>query len=119
MPLAITSRVVSNVVIVDVSGRMCFLEVGLRDHVNELFAKGHREFVLNLSDVPYIDSFGLGQLITIWTSVRNKGGRVILLRPTGHVQKLFEITRLNSVFETSLDEGEALRALRMNVAIPA
>ncbi|MBI4475272.1 MAG: STAS domain-containing protein, partial [Acidobacteria bacterium] len=73
MALAITSRIVSGVVIVDVSGRLCFLEFALRDHINGLLVEGHRKFVLNLADVPYIDSFGLGQLITIWTSVRSRG----------------------------------------------
>ena len=74
MPVAITSRLVSGVVIMDVTGRMCFLEVALRDQVNELLDEGHRDFVLNLAGVPYIDSFGLGQLMSIWTSIRSKGG---------------------------------------------
>lgn len=59
MSLVITSRIISGVVIVDMSGRLCFLEVALQGHINELLAEGHREFVLNLADVPYINSFGL------------------------------------------------------------
>src|SRR5581483_69086 len=70
MPLVITSRLVSDVVIVDVNGRLCLPDVGLREHVNELLEEGHRAFVLNLAKVPYVDSFGLGQLITICTSVQ-------------------------------------------------
>ena len=119
MSLAIRSRIVSGVVIVDVSGRLCFLEVALRDHVKELLAQGHRAFVLNLADVPYVDSFGLGQLITIWTSVRSNGGQLILLRPTDHVQKLLEITRLNSVFHTSSEEAQAVSSVRTNFAVSA
>lgn len=60
MPLSIKTRISSGVAIVDISGRMCFLEVALLDRVNELLKAGHRDFVLNLADVPYIDSFGLG-----------------------------------------------------------
>src|SRR5580693_3915558 len=96
MSLAITSRIVTGVVVVDLSGRLCFLEVALYQQINELLDEGHRSFVLNLADVPYIDSFGLGQLITIWTSIRSRSGHLVLLRPTDHVQQLFQITKLNS-----------------------
>src|SRR2546425_12223222 len=71
MSLAITSRIVSGVVIVYIAGRLCILDVTLRERMNEWLEKGHRAFVLNLANVPYIDSFGLSQLIIIWTSVRN------------------------------------------------
>jgi len=116
MSLAITSRFVSGVVIVDMCGRLCFLEVALREHINQLLEEGHREFVLNLADVPYIDSFGLGQLITIRASIRSKGGRLILLQPTDHVQKLLQITKLNSVFHTSGEEAQAVRSARTSFA---
>jgi anti-sigma B factor antagonist len=115
MSLAITSRIVSGVVVVDISGRLRFLEVALPEHINELLEEGHRDFVLNLANVTYIDSFGLGQLITIWTSIRSKGGQLILLRPTDYVQKLFQITKLNSVFLISGEEVEAIRSARRSV----
>jgi anti-sigma B factor antagonist len=114
MPLAITSRISSNVVIVDINGRLSFLDVALRDHMTELLEEGHRAFVLNLAKVPYVDSFGLGQLITIWTSVRNRGGQMILLRPTDHVQTLFRITKLNTIFHISSEEAQAVRSARSN-----
>ena len=98
------------------SGRLCFLEVALRDHINGLLAEGHRDFVLNLADVPYIDSFGLGQLITVRTSIRMRGGQLILLRPTENVQKLLQITKLNSIFQTSGDEAQAVTSARMSLA---
>jgi anti-sigma B factor antagonist len=88
----------------DISGRLCFLEVALLDRVNELLEAGHRDFVLNLADVPYIDSFGLGQLISIWTSVQNKSGQMNLLRPTDHVRRLLQITKLDNVFHLSGQE---------------
>ncbi len=112
MALTITSRIVSGVVIVDLSGRLCFLEVGLRNHINELLEEGHREFVLNLAKVPYIDSFGLGQLVTIWTSIQGRSGQLVLLRPTDHVQNLFQITRLNSIFQISGEETQAIKNAR-------
>ena len=115
MPLAITSRISSNVVIVDINGRLSVLDVALREHMNELLEEGHRAFVLNLGNVPYIDSFGLGQLITIWTSVRNRGGQLIFLRPTDHVQKLFRITKLNTIFQISSEEVQAVRSARTNI----
>jgi anti-sigma B factor antagonist len=125
MPLAITSRMFSGVVIVDITGRLCFFEVALPEHMNELLEEGHRAFVLNLANVPYVDSFGLGQLITVWTSVRSRGGQLILLRPTDHVQTLFRITRLNTIFHISAEEAQAVRSARTNIfetvvrAIPA
>src|ERR1700733_9124994 len=115
MSLAITSRIVSGVVIVDLSGRLCFLEVALHQQINELLDEGHRSFVLNLADVPYIDSFGLGQLITIWTSIRSSGGHLVLLRPRDHIQQLFQITKLSSVFETSGEEAQAVRSARISI----
>jgi anti-sigma B factor antagonist len=119
MRLAVTSRIVSGVIVVDVSGRLCFLETSLREHVNELLDEGHREFVLNFEDVPYIDSFGLGQLVSIWTSIRSKGGQFILLRPTDHVQRLLQISRLDTIFHISGEEAQAVRSARTNCAVPA
>jgi anti-sigma B factor antagonist len=119
MSIAITSRMVSGVVVVDVSGKMCFLQVALHEQISELLAEGHRGFVLNMAGVPYIDSFGLGQLITIWTSVRSKGGQLIILRPTDHVQKLLQLTRLNTVFHISGEEAQAVRSARTSLAVPA
>jgi anti-sigma B factor antagonist len=115
MPVAITSRLCSGVVIVDINGRLCFLDVALRECLNELLEEGHREFVLNMANVPYVDSFGLGQLITVWTSIRNKGGQLVLLRPTDHVQALFRITKLNTIFRVSGEEAQAIKSARSNV----
>jgi len=118
MSLTITSRILSDVVIVDVVGRLSFLDVTLRERVNEWLEEGHRAFVLNLANVPYVDSFGLGQLIKISTSIRSKGGRLILLRPTDHVRTLFQITKLNNVFNISAEEADAVRSVRTQAAEP-
>jgi anti-sigma B factor antagonist len=106
---------VSGVVIVDVTGRLCFLENGLRAHIDELLKEGHRDFILNLAGVPYVDSYGLGQLITILTSVRSRGGQLILLRLTDHVQALFRIMRLNTIFQISSEEDEAVRSAHRSI----
>ena len=79
MSLAISSRIVCGVIVVDVAGRLCFLNVALRDRVNEWLQEGRRAFVFNLANVLYADSFGLGQLITVSNSIRSKGGQLILL----------------------------------------
>jgi anti-sigma B factor antagonist len=109
MPLKIALRGVSEVVILDLTGRLWILDLPLRDLINRLLAEGKRHFVLNIAGVDYVDSSGLGQLVTIWTSVRNKGGHVIVLSPTKRVEKLLEITRLNTVFEILNVETEAVQ----------
>ena len=112
MSLEIASRIVSGVVIVDVAGRLCFLDVTLRERINEWLEEGHRAFVLNLANVPYVDSFGLGQLITILNSIRSKGGQLILLRPTDKVLALLQITKLDTVFNISAEEAHAVGSVR-------
>ena len=119
MPVAITSRLVSGVVILDVIGRLCFLEVALRDQVKELLDEGHRYFVLNLAGVPYIDSFGLGQLVGIWTSIRSQKGELVLLHPTDHVQQLLELTKLNTVFHIFAEEAQAVTSARTRFTVSA
>jgi anti-sigma B factor antagonist len=116
LPLAITSRLSSGVVIVELNGRLCLLDFGLRESLNELLEEGHRAFVLNMAKVPYVDSFGLGQLITVWTTVRNRGGQLILLRPTDHVQALFRLTKLDTIFQISGEETQAIKGARSNPA---
>src|SRR5260370_20735433 len=108
MPLIINQRNLSDVVILDLTGRLWILDLPLRDLMNDLFSNGKRHFVLNLAGVDYIDSSGLGQLVSIWTSVRSKTGHMTLLNPTRRVRRLFEITRLNTVFEIFHQEPEAI-----------
>ena len=116
MSLAVTSRLISGVVVVDVFGRLCFLEVALQREINELLEQGHRNFALNLAGVPYIDSFGLGQLVSIWTSIRSRGGELVLLRPTDHVRQLLQITKLDSIFRISEQEPRSITSACTNSA---
>jgi len=119
MRLTVTSRILSRAVIVDVSGRLCFLENSLSEHVDELLDEGHLEFVLNLANVPYVDSFGLGQLITIRTSILGKGGRLVILRPSDHLQQLLRLSKLTTVFDISDEETQAVRNARAHIAVSA
>jgi len=109
MPLTIKQRSTSNVMILDLNGRLWILDLPLRELMNSLLNEGQRHFVLNLSAVDYIDSSGLGQLISIWTSIRNKEGHMTVLNPNKRVQRLFDITRLNTIFEILENENDAVQ----------
>ena len=98
MELKITS-VVSQTVMPDLSSRLCLLDRSLHERINSLLAEGLRDFTLDLADVSYIDSLGLGQLVVIWTSIQNRSGHVRLLRPNERVRKLLHITKLDTIFE--------------------
>jgi anti-sigma B factor antagonist len=109
VPLTIKQRSVSDVIILDLTGRLWILDLPLREVMNGLLAENKRHFVLNLRGVDYIDSSGLGQLISIWTSIRNKSGHMTILSPSKRVDRLLEITRLNTVFEIFADETAAIQ----------
>jgi anti-sigma B factor antagonist len=109
VPLTIKQRSVSDVIILDLTGRLWILDLPLREVMNGLLAENKRHFVLNLRGVDYIDSSGLGQLISIWTSIRNKSGHMTVLSPSKRVDRLLEITRLNTVFEIFADETAAIQ----------
>ena len=112
MPLDIQQRTASDVVILDLNGRLWILHPPHRELMNDLLTQGKRSFVLNLAGVSYIDSSGLGQLITIWTSIRNREGHMTILSPTKRVQRLLEITRLNAVFKILDNESDAIQSVR-------
>src|SRR5438034_11447435 len=112
MALTIKQRNVSDVAVLDLTGRLWILDLPLRDLMNDLLGDGQRHFVLNLTGVDYIDSSGLGQLISIWTSIRNKAGHMTVLNPTKRVQRLLDITRLDTVFEIFQTENEAVQKAR-------
>ncbi len=108
MALTIKQRNISDVIVLDLSGRLWILDLPLRDLMSGMLNDGKRFFVLNLAGVQYIDSSGLGQLISIWTSIRNRNGHMTILNPGARVQRLFEITRLNAVFEILESESDAV-----------
>jgi anti-sigma B factor antagonist len=108
MDLTVTTRMVSDVVVVDLAGRLWVLDLSLREIIKKFLDDGARHFVLNLTDLSYMDSSGLGQLLSIWTSIKNKGGHMTIFRPSVRIMKLFEITRLGTVFEIFDNEAAAV-----------
>jgi len=107
-----SSRQVEDVTIVDLSGRITLGEgsVVLRDTVKELAAQGNKKILLNLGDVTYIDSSGIGELVSAFTSVRNASGELKLLNLTKKVHDLLQITKLYTVFDIQDDEASAIAA---------
>jgi anti-sigma B factor antagonist len=110
--MKISVRQLDGVTIVDCSGRITLGEgsVTLRDTVRELLAKGQKKILLNLADVNYIDSSGIGELVSAYTTVRNQGGDLKLLKLTKKVHDLLQITKLYTVFDVKDDEAAAVKA---------
>ena len=110
MSMKLTTREVNGVTIVDLSGKITLGEGGmtLRDEVRKLLAKGSKKIVLNLAEVNYIDSSGLGELVSSYTSVKNSGGELKLLNLTSRVRDLLVITKLVTVFDVKDDEAAAV-----------
>jgi anti-sigma B factor antagonist len=102
--------VVDGVTILDLSGRITLGEgsVTLRDAVKDVLAKGSKSILLNLADVDYIDSSGLGELVSAYTTVKNQGGELKLLSLTAKVHDLLQITKLYTVFDIKDDETSAV-----------
>ncbi|HZP23754.1 MAG TPA: STAS domain-containing protein [Terriglobales bacterium] len=112
MSMKASTRQVDGVTIVDLSGRITLGEgsVVLRDTIKDLLSKGQKKILLNLGDVSYIDSSGIGELVSAFTSVRNQGGELKLLHLTKKVHDLLQITKLYTVFDVKDDEAGAIAA---------
>jgi anti-sigma B factor antagonist len=108
--LKLHTRQVDGVTILDLSGRITLGEgsVQLRDAVRDLLSKGSKYILLNLGDVNYIDSSGIGELVSAYTTVRNQGGELKLLNLTKKVHDLLQITKLYTVFDVKDDEATAI-----------
>jgi anti-sigma B factor antagonist len=108
--MKVSSRQVDGVTILDLSGRITLGEgsVQLRDAVRELLAKGQKHILLNLGDVNYIDSSGIGELVSAYTTARNQSGELKLLNLTKKVHDLLQITKLYTVFDVKDDEASAI-----------
>jgi anti-sigma B factor antagonist len=110
MSMTLATRNVSGVTIVDLSGKITLGEGGvtLREEVRKLLADGSKKIVLNLGEVNYIDSSGLGELVSAYTAVKNAGGELKLLNLTSKVRDLLVITKLVTVFDVKDDEASAV-----------
>jgi anti-sigma B factor antagonist len=118
MHMTIISRQVGGVTIVDISGRIVLGEesAALRDLVRDLLSKGHKKILFNLGDVNYIDSSGLGHLVSALTSVRKQEGELKLLNLTNKVHDVMQITRLYTVFDIMDDEAAAVKSFGQSAA---
>lgn len=112
MTMKASTRQVDGITIVDLSGRITLGEgsVVLRDTIRDVVSQGHKKILLNLGDVTYIDSSGIGELVSAFTSVRNQGGELKLLNLTKKVHDLLQITKLYTVFDIKDDETTAIQA---------
>ena len=114
MSLSLKTRKVDDIVVLELSGKLTIgepvllLRETLRRHGND----GERKYILNLGDVSYIDSSGLGELVSSYTTIRNKGGDVKLLKLTSKTRDLLQMTKLLTVFDTYDDEAKALASLK-------
>jgi len=108
----LTSRQVGDVSVVDVAGRITLGEgsSALRDLLREMVGKGQKKILLNLGEVSYIDSSGIGELVSGFTTVTNSGGEMKLLNLNKRVKDLLQITKLYTVFDVHDDEAHAIRA---------
>ncbi len=112
MSVRLTTRKVGDVTVIDAVGRITLGEGAstFRNTIRELVSKGDKKLLLNLADVTYIDSSGIGELVSGYTTVTNQGGQLKLLQLTKRIKDLLQITKLYTVFEVFDDEAAAVRS---------
>jgi anti-sigma B factor antagonist len=103
---------VGDVTVIDAAGRITLGEgaSAFRDLVRDLVAKGDKKLLLNLGEVSYIDSSGIGELVSGFTTVTNHGGQLKLVGLSKRVKDLLQITKLYTVFEVHDDEADSIRS---------
>jgi anti-sigma B factor antagonist len=114
MKMTASTRIVDGVTVVDLRGRLIMGEesAGLRDLVRNLVGQGNKKILLNLRDVNYIDSSGLGELVSAFTNMRSQGGELKLLNLTKRVHDLLQITKLYTVFDITDDEATSVKSFK-------
>ncbi|MCZ2153894.1 MAG: STAS domain-containing protein [Bryobacterales bacterium] len=114
MSVTVTTRRVDDVAVLDVSGRITLGESSsiLRESLRECAASKHPNVLLNLEEVNYIDSSGIGELVSGYTNIRDAGGQLKLLNLTKRVKDLLQITKLYTVFEVFDDEAAAIQSFK-------
>ena len=112
MSVKLNTRQVGDVSVVDVAGRITLGEgsSALRDALRGLVSGGQKKILLNLGEVSYIDSSGIGELVSGFTTVTNNGGQLKLLNLAKRVKDLLQITKLYTVFDVREDEADAVRS---------
>jgi len=116
--MKITAREVDGLTVLDLVGPLVLGDgtVALRDQIRALLGKGQNCILLNLKGVPYIDSCGIGELVTSFTSVRNRGGELKLVNLEKKVHGVLQITKLHTIFEVYEDEAAAVRGFKKTQA---
>ena len=108
-----TARVVGGVTVVDISGSVSLIEArALSELVQELVEKGRKKIILNLRDVHYLDSSGIGQIVSGYATVKKNGGQMKILHLSKKVQDLLSVTSLYKIFEEFSDEELAVQSFR-------
>jgi anti-sigma B factor antagonist len=117
--MQIEERAVGDVMVLDLKGKITLGEGDelLKDKVNSLVNQGQKKIILNLADVPYIDSAGLGEVVRTYTTVSRQGGSLKLLNLTKRITDLLSITKLLTVFETFDSENEAVRSFSASAKV--
>ena len=112
--MKIQERVLENVVVVDLNGKLTIGEGDelLREKINSLMQQGHTNLLLNLGEVPYVDSAGLGEIVRTFTTVKHQGGTLKLVNLTKRIKDLLTITKLLTVFDTYESEAEAVGSFK-------
>lgn len=114
MTMQLKTRKIDSVNVVDINGKIILGEgnIILRDTIRNLLARGEKKILLNLGDVTYIDSSGIGELVSSFTTTTNQGGQLKLLNLTKKVQDLLQITKLLTVFEVFTNESQAVQSFK-------
>ena len=117
--MQISERSVGDVAILDVKGRITLGDGDelLKDKVNQLVTAGKKKIILNLAEVPYVDSAGLGEIVRTYTTVSRQGGSLKLLNLTKRISDLLAITKLLTVFETFDAEDEAIKSFQASAKV--
>lgn len=112
MSVKLTNRQVGDVTVVDAEGRITLGDGAstFRDMIRDLVARGNKKLLVNLGEVSYIDSSGIGELVSGFTTVQNAGGSMKLLNLNKRVKDLLQITKLYTVFEVHDDEASGVRS---------
>ena len=114
MTIQASTRAVGDIAIIDISGQLRLGEgTGkLRDAIHQLVREGYRKILLNLQGVIHIDSSGIGELVSNYTSLRNQGGELKLMNMNKNVRNLLQVTRLYTIFDVHDDQASALAAFQ-------
>lgn len=112
MSVKLNTRQVGDVTVMDLAGRITLGEGSstMRDALKDALAQGHKKILLNLGEVSYIDSSGIGELVSAFTTVTNQGGQLKLNGLNKRIKDLLQITKLYTVFDVYDEEPTALRS---------